>query len=975
MAEARRYDPGRRAEAKRGPGTAGSAAAEGSDDRDSSSSDEEDDVCGLQSFDWCRAQSWVPGSGGEGIAAARRRQTAERHEWDARVRAEQSAGTDGWADSKARGIDRDGAWYPLVRPRPAKMSGTVANDTVSATEEWIRRKAVPPIQWKPPRTRVIPVRSEQRYTGALPYPHELPGPDGEHKWLAVQEWCRAYRAEWLLVERGKEPGQHPHRFDVTKIPGGRQGLVIKDFLADEYKDWVWDLRPWLESGAVRGAGPRCVPLVPIAAQENSEWKLEALEADAAAAEYTDENIVFELCRCGIRSHSAELDENTCVLMPNYAGFWKPGAPEFVASKCDEDRTGFKVPRLTGGYQYPAFMNARVHPRGVAVQVNSETGEVRMRLTVDEGAPRAPHGQEWDDGESVAWNDGIDLDDPARYPAIKYASVDKYARGLAVLAASGIAIGQTKTDIRCYYRTLARYWREHGVGQQWCTLEKMIEQDSRLQFGARGNPNAASRVTGLLWSLIEIEIDAAQREWEAEGRVPAEVRERLAAWAAERELAVSEHWAAVATRLQADGLADAEVAEQLAEQRRGEGRADRWFTGNFYIDDLFAGSFDWFIEEVQRCMLRVLIRYDVEAADGRLSMWSGEHIKNKTELCRAGDACNGAMEVLGVLLSPATRRRSITRERAERYVTAGKALVWQEAAAGKAPCRRRVVNRTALQSWVGKVIFASCAIPALRSGFQALLATLQQGWSSRNAVALGRAAWSQVDLLCSLLELGRGCALWPNRAAMGAGGRTVVWTFGDAARDPLAPASQHVGFGVWWWTEGDTVAHSRTGRWSAWEQQLCPTSLELHTMNMVLAWALSERPAGEEWDVLQVTDSSSAKDVAMRVHARSAAERVLLQRRVELLAQHERCRCAAVHAHREFLQDCDDGSKGKLSSMHALLQERFDGGVDVQSGGVMPQEWRALEPVVEAKREAEAAPLAKASRGRRGSKRKGGSKRL
>ena len=59
----------------------------------------------------------------------------------------------------------------------------------------------------------------------------------------------------------------------------------------------------------------------------------------------------------------------------------------------------------------------------------------MRLTVDEGAPRAPHGQEWDDGESVAWNDGIDLDDPARYPAIKYASVDKYARVLAVLAAA------------------------------------------------------------------------------------------------------------------------------------------------------------------------------------------------------------------------------------------------------------------------------------------------------------------------------------------------------------------------------------------------------------------------------------------------------------------------------------------------------------------------------------------------------------
>ena len=906
--------------------------------------------CAMADAGDCAESRWTAPQAGASVQSARRRQTAAREDW--------SAHTAGCENSAARGVDRDGEWYPLVRPRAEKVAETVANDTVSADAEWIRRRAVPPIQWQPPRTRVIPVRLEKMFSGQMPYPHELPGPGREGLWQQVVEWCEAYESEWRLVELGKQPGHTPHRFNVEKIPGGRGGLILKDFLDPAYADWVWDLRPWLESGAVRGKGPRCVPMAPVSAQSNSDWRLAPLAEDAAGINYTDENIVFEACVCGIRSHSSELEENTTVLMPNYAGFWKDGAPEFVQGKSDEDRLHFARPRLTGGYKYPAFMNARVHPRGVAVQYNSETGEVKMRLTADEGAPRPPHGSQWDEGESVAWNDGIDLADPELYPELKFANVDKYAKGLAVLASSGIPIGQCKTDIRGYYRQLSRYWREHGAGQQWCTFKNKIEQDSRLNFGARGNPNTASRVTGLLWSLIEVEIDSAQAAWEAQGRVPVAERAKLEAWAADRRRAMAEHWAAELERLQQTCASDAEAREELAELRHGEGRADRWFTGNFYVDDLFAGAFDFFVEEVLECMMRVLARYNVEAADGRFSLWKGDYIANKTELCRAAEECGGAMEVLGVLLDPVSGRRSITEFRAKRYVAGGKTLLGQ-----------RVANRTVLQSWLGKVIFASCAIPALRAGFQALLATLRQGWSSQNAVAMGSTAWEQIKMICALLVSGRGCALWPNRLPMGSGERRLVWTFGDAARDPLAPHEQFVGYGLWFWVEGEETAHVRVGRWSKWEQQLCPTSLELHTANMVMAWALSEKPAGEDWDVIQVTDSSSAKDVAMRVHARSAAERMLLQRRGEMLAEHAGSRCAVVHAHREFLQDCDDGSKGKLSSMIDLLQQRFDGAVGVRSGGRMPPEWRALEAVVEAKAAAEESPRGRKARGSRGSKRR------
>ena len=922
------------------------------DDAGSSSEQEE---CVLASAADCVRARWAPPRPGTSVAAARRRQTAAREDW--------SAHTAGWENAAARGVDCDGEWYPLVRPRADKVDETVANDTVSADDEWVRRRAVPPIQWKPPRTRVIPVRVENTFKGVCPYPHELPGPGREDQWLQVERWCCAYRAEWALVEKGKLPGEKPYRFNVNNVPGGKGGLVLKDFLAPQYRDWVWDLRPWLKSGAVRGEGPRCTPLVPISAQANSDWRLDLLEKDAQGIGYADENIVFEACEIGIRSHSSEIDENTTVLMPNYAGFWKDGAAEFVQEKSNEDREHFALPRLTGGYKYPGFMNARVHPRGVAVQVNSETGEVKMRLTADEGAPRPPRGHTWDEGESIAWNDGIDLDDPELYPAFKFASVDKYAKGLAVLASSGIAIGQCKTDIRGYYRQLPRYWREHGAGQQWCTIKNLIEQDARLNFGARGNPNTASRVTGLLWSLIEVEIDRVQKVWEATGQVPVAERSKLAAWAADRCRAVDEHWAAERVRLQQTGVSEQKVSEELTELRHGEGRPDRWFTGNFFVDDVFSGAFDFFVEEVLACIMRTLNRYNVEAADGRFSIWLGACIKNKTELCRAADKSGGAMEVLGVRLDPVTGRRSITKFRAAKYVAAGTALLGQ-----------RVINRTVLQSWLGKVIFASCAIPALRAGFQALLATLRQGWSSRCAVAMSGEAWEQIKLLCTLLTQGRGCALWPNRLPMGSRGRRVVWTFGDAARDPQAPREQFVGWGLWYWVEGEAEAHVRVGRWSAWEQQLCSTSLELHVANMALAWALDEKPPGEEWDVIQITDSSSAKDVAMRVHARSAAERILLQWRVETLATHGDSRAAVVHAHREFLQDCDDGSKGKLALMVSGVQRRFDGAVGVRSGGVMPPEWRALEAVVDAKKAAEAASGGRATRGSRGTKRGGGSER-
>ena len=473
------------------------------------------------------------------------------------------------------------------------------------------------------------------------------------------------------------------------------------------------------------------------------------------------------------------------------------------------------------------------------------------------------------------------------------------------------------------------------------------------------------MTGLLWAIAEARLDALQQQWELEGRVPAEHAAAVEAWARDRVAAVEEARVARVAELCAAGAGEAAAQALWEEERRGAGRADRWFVGNFYIDDIFSGAFDFYIEAVQGVVEGVLREFDVEFADGRWSVREKAHTANKTELQRAADTAGGSMEVLGVVVDVRGRgQRRLTEARAARYAAEGRALL------GK-----RMTRRDSLESWVGKVIFASSAVAGLRASYQAVLATLEQSWAEREVVALGRAAWAQIELACELLECNAPTALWPDRSEMGsAPGRVVCFTFGDAARQPDAPPEEFVGYGLWLWVESEDTVTAVTGRWTSAEQALCPASLELHVLNMGRALALEERRRRGDtrpWDIVQLTDSRSARDIVMRVHAKGAAERTLLLARMEAMRSPEHCGCraAVVHAHREWLQDCDDGSKGKLALMREGISARFGGGVHVVQRGAEEVPWvvRSLEPALLA----HAAVVGvwartRASRGRRGS---------
>ena len=73
----------------------------------------------------------------------------------------------------------------------------------------------------------------------------------------------------------------------------------------------------------------------------------------------------------------------------------------------------------------------------------------------------------------------------------------------------------------------------------------------------------------------------------------------------------------------------------------------------------------------------------------------------------------------------------------------------------------------------------------------------------------------------------------------------------------------------------------------------------------------------------------------------------------------------VHAHREFLQCCDDGSKGKVAEMEEGIQTRFGGGMKIShlSEEEIPWEFRSLEPAMLA--HAGAAQRGRTRRARRG----------
>ena len=930
---------------------------------------------------------------------------------------------------KERHVNIEATYYPLVRPRANLAAESTCNPHVSEQGDALLATLMP-MECCPEPTEVIPLPEQPKwdFSRAFPMPWEVcrAKRKGEklEPWKAVASWCSAYHCEWSKVVRGMQPGKRRHRFCYDKLPGGRQGLIIHDYIKPELQAWQWDHRPFYGScekyknGRINAFDANALPCLPMQdtpAQRFSEWNLATMAADAEEMSFVDKNIIYEL-GIGFRSFSAAVRDNKVCLWPNYRGFFE--FPDFVNTKSEEERTGFRIPKLFGSYQYPPTLCARLHPRNVASQRIPIPGSgggwsVKQRQTVDAGAPREPGGpmnqaaegrvrmqQVSPDDPSLlgidlglrrpdlpkdvySFNEQCPLKDAEFNPPLRYGSVDAFARGLGVLESAGMRLGMFKMDMRAYYRFMVSQCREVHCAFQWVHCGRGFECDHNLQFGQAPNCGISTRVSQFLLTKIRYEMAKEKQRWRDEGlleQLPADDQEKLRAWEQARWQAqqpvldalmvqwMQDLWSALELTgdqqaMFAEWSKEAEtgflgvrsVAGQALHDQRGiwcadmESRVTPWNTEGCFIDDFYAGGFEWWVPTMIKIFNDVFEKYGIETADGRPDPYNN----NKPTKCKF-EVSFAAMEILGIVLMiniPGGMRR-MAEARAALYAETGEAMVGS-----------KYVPLEDFQSFVGRIVFASQALPKLRGAIAGLLGTMRQRWSTGERVRLGKAAWSMISLCCTVLHENSGMVLLPMTQPPGANNRPVVWVFSDSARDiEGADAGKFVGWGYYCWPEGCSAVFVRNGQWLRHEQeQLHITALELHCQSMALEQAqmpleLAQMAAGaafgtdtstEGADLILVIDNKGAELVSNRVRASSPALRVLVEQRMRRVGSRKNQRVFAQHAHRELSCEPDDLSKNELEALHAHLYERFHRRMDVIFMPPPTEAWRSLFAAQEA----------------------------
>ena len=826
-------------------------------------------------------------------------------------------------------------------------------------------EAVMPNTCEVPVTEVIP---------DVPYPDLAPMPEGQRRWqegdelpfpdeLArrpadfelIKRWCREYKAESDRVFKGNRAGRRAHRFDYKNVVGGKDGITLHNFLKDEYMGHTWSCIAWIEAGGdsvPREQQQPCTPMQPHDAGAQSEWRLDRISADAAACNYQDKDLIDAVTKRGFRSHSAALYDNTVMLVPNYGSFWPE--TEFARVQTDMDRFDFARPRVTGGWTlFPPYLVCRVHPRSVAVtetlsQSAAGGGEVavlKRRICLDPGCPRPPHGRRWGPHESIAWNDMINLEDRSIFPKVRYPGVDAFAKTLAILRSSGIPVAMVMDDMRGYYRMFPRYWREVPFAMLWVDGKGMC-QDWALCFGESPNVQWSQRMSTFFLFKVLDALLGVQRQWRTGGLVPLRYRARLDVWEDARRAQRERLLMARRTTLRAVQCKPWEEAERMvAVEAAGMRTATPWWGNQVYIDDVLQAAFTFFAETVAATAQTVFDHYNVELADGRPCFRTGKPTKDKHRVVLE----DGEAEILGIEIAPCVDTdgtgqgkgvRRLTELRAEKYALAGELLVG---------CKR--TSEDYVTGWMGRMHFASSALPELRPLTLKLLATLQPYWAMRGTVALSPASWEVIQSACTVLRANVGSALWPCEEPLGMRGRPVVHVHTDAARNLDARPSEFVGWGGWVYVEETDTIFIAYGRWTRYEQErLCITSLELHAQTCMLEIAQQVLQASgftPEVDVLQVTDNKGSRDVASGISAHSPALRVLLAHRAAQMAERPQQRVVNAHCLRELGDECDDLSKGHLAEAITGLHQRFGFKARVVLVDSLPREQRLLDEAIAA----------------------------
>jgi hypothetical protein len=322
----------------------------------------------------------------------------------------------------------------------------------------------------------------------------------------------------------------------------------------------------------------------------------------------------------------------------------------------------------------------------------------------------------------------------------------------------------------------------------------------------------------------------------------------------------------------------------------------------------------FAEVAKGILLGIFARYNVDVADGSIDSFTGKPKKNKLEVAEPG----ADMENLGVRLSlHGDGSRGLVQERAAFYAASGRALA-----------ANKYCDKSAMEKFLGRTSFASQALCGVGPAFRQVLGELDKAWGRQGArVHLSFAARQAIDLLCDRIAANKGMALWPMDTPLGSHDRGITWTFSDASFKKDAKPEAFHGYGGWCWLVGTDSVFYISGRWSLKEMAAYDNTALEYFASSLIGESVTELHRAlallRGRDIVAVGDNSAAsRDVGQSGKAYAPKMRRLVARRAANPRLDRLDREVHVHVRREFNEEADRLSTGKVAQFKDLINRRF-----------------------------------------------------
>lgn len=776
---------------------------------------------------------------------------------------------------------------------------------------------------------------------------EWPGRDIRRWFQGMSLGFKAAKAALLVLDPASgtytlAPGVEPDdvfEFDYSKLPGKEHALVIlREEFDDRFQGYIWDTRDYDPAHPTR-FHPQQQREDPA---KRTDLNLPLILAEARRRGYPDIHYIEEMADNGFDNRA--LNQRDLVLCAPYKGMFTAFKFLFLMNKNVEKRA-FRPARLAGPYWFVPFIPCYLSPRNVAERAADD----KLRVTSDMGAPRNldARGRPMVNAPAntpgaLSVNANLRLDTYQAFPHLEFLLLHKFMQHVAVLASiralchgdvpPELEICKMKADYAAFYETLGRHPRCDC--QQVQMVEEFIDVDERLLFGGADCPAECNRFVFFLTWLQAARCREEIQKLDLQRLLPP------------RAYAILQQWRGV---------------------RAEHGLVTDLFTLAAFFDDTGVYHFAFIDALVRRVAKQLWLDCQLEVVDG------ADGRKSKVEYFQERDP----MEFLGIKTDTVTCVASVADAKCTRY--SASALLLQETAAHST---RRQVPLQDVVRLEGQLTFAASTAPGLKGDLVCLRSVVSTGHAihvlrqqahdrlplKSMKATLSKDAAERIRCLTARLASVPGSAFFPRCRTLGSQrGIMYIWTDASGDKDCGARAFRGWGGMIFFWPLPVVIIVQDLITYNARSKLQDSTAFELFALNEILCVAaplLFEMP---NMDVVQITDSTAARDIATLCRPHGTFERILLQQRLQLrrlLPASVQVVCRSVlrteNKETDLMSRLDLGvpSDSLVPLLRPLLRERLGGDPTIISvepprgarermtlctrahdHGTFPEEWR------------------------------------